>query len=122
IRRGRGGGKGGNFGGARSFKKKKKGCRYTTPGRRWAPACAVRELAAPRAVFTGPCTSRPLGPSACAAALRTGSFFQAEDGIRDLTVTGVQTCALPILGIAIREQSWETWLLAIPALVGGLLI
>src|SRR6266478_9737087 len=25
-------------------------------------------------------------------------FFQAEDGIRDLTVTGVQTCALPISG------------------------
>src|SRR5256886_10112359 len=24
-------------------------------------------------------------------------FFQAEDGIRDLTATGVQTCALPIL-------------------------
>src|SRR5207248_4947540 len=24
-------------------------------------------------------------------------FFQAEDGIRDRTVTGVQTCALPIL-------------------------
>src|SRR5206468_7128573 len=24
-------------------------------------------------------------------------FFQAEDGIRDLIVTGVQTCALPIL-------------------------
>src|SRR5688572_31527357 len=24
-------------------------------------------------------------------------FFQAKDGIRDLTVTGVQTCALPIL-------------------------
>src|SRR2546430_12558873 len=23
-------------------------------------------------------------------------LFQAEDGIRDLTVTGVQTCALPI--------------------------
>src|SRR5688572_31922446 len=23
-------------------------------------------------------------------------FFQAEDGIRDLTVTGVKTCALPI--------------------------
>src|SRR2546430_7591641 len=23
-------------------------------------------------------------------------FFQAEDGIRDVTVTGVQTCALPI--------------------------
>src|SRR2546430_12364214 len=27
-------------------------------------------------------------------------FFQAEDGIRDLTVTGVQTCALPISGHA----------------------
>src|SRR5688572_31903688 len=27
-------------------------------------------------------------------------FFQAEDGIRDLTVTGVQTCALPILQAA----------------------
>src|SRR5207245_6954675 len=25
-------------------------------------------------------------------------FFQAEDGIRDATVTGVQTCALPICG------------------------
>src|SRR5438094_3174971 len=25
-----------------------------------------------------------------------GFFFQAEDGIRDRTVTGVQTCALPI--------------------------
>src|SRR5690606_39705585 len=26
-----------------------------------------------------------------------GFFFQAEDGIRDFHVTGVQTCALPIL-------------------------
>src|SRR5256885_4981417 len=26
-----------------------------------------------------------------------GFFFQAEDGIRDYKVTGVQTCALPIL-------------------------
>src|SRR2546430_13521585 len=31
-------------------------------------------------------------------------FFQAEDGIRDLTVTGVQTCALPI-SAAIAESS-----------------
>src|SRR2546430_6094093 len=29
-------------------------------------------------------------------------FFQAEDGIRDLTVTGVQTCALPIC-------AWASW-------------
>src|SRR5438093_11095130 len=26
-------------------------------------------------------------------------FFQAEDGIRDWSVTGVQTCALPILNL-----------------------
>src|SRR5262249_56190870 len=26
-------------------------------------------------------------------------FFQAEDGIRDWSVTGVQTCALPICGV-----------------------
>src|SRR5206468_6798202 len=35
-------------------------------------------------------------------------FFQAEDGIRDLIVTGVQTCALPIC---------DTWVLI--ALAGG---
>src|SRR2546430_6070751 len=28
-------------------------------------------------------------------------FFQAEDGIRDLTVTGVQTCALPISSLPV---------------------
>src|SRR2546430_8618621 len=32
-------------------------------------------------------------------------FFQAEDGIRDLTVTGVQTCALPICGRGRRVLS-----------------
>src|SRR5207249_9043668 len=31
-------------------------------------------------------------------------FFQAEDGIRDRNVTGVQTCALPILAIDQLEQ------------------
>src|SRR3712207_2471152 len=30
-------------------------------------------------------------------------FFQAEDGIRDIGVTGVQTCALPIFLAAVRE-------------------
>src|SRR5256885_10319167 len=29
--------------------------------------------------------------------MRSVFFFQAEDGIRDYKVTGVQTCALPIL-------------------------
>src|SRR2546430_772907 len=32
-------------------------------------------------------------------------FFQAEDGIRDLTVTGVQTCALPICPAQVRLVS-----------------
>ena len=32
-------------------------------------------------------------------------FFQAEDGIRDYKVTGVQTCALPIYGL---KYSLET--------------
>src|SRR2546430_4856903 len=31
-------------------------------------------------------------------------FFQAEDGIRDLTVTGVQTCALPISSNATQRS------------------
>src|SRR6266496_3511798 len=31
-------------------------------------------------------------------------FFQAEDGIRDLYVTGVQTCALPISVQATRNR------------------
>src|SRR2546430_11756946 len=31
-------------------------------------------------------------------------FFQAEDGIRDLTVTGVQTCALPIYMPIAQEE------------------
>src|SRR5438094_10623412 len=31
-------------------------------------------------------------------------FFQAEDGIRDRTVTGVQTCALPISTGAVRGR------------------
>src|SRR5688572_31635422 len=31
-------------------------------------------------------------------------FFQAEDGIRDLTVTGVQTCALPIFAVGRSKE------------------
>src|SRR5690625_7489861 len=32
-------------------------------------------------------------------------FFQAEDGIRDGHVTGVQTCALPILGFPVEVRA-----------------
>src|SRR5438552_9796196 len=35
-------------------------------------------------------------------------FFQAEDGIRDDLVTGVQTCALPILQAACSECAGTT--------------
>src|SRR2546426_6902544 len=31
-------------------------------------------------------------------------FFQAEDGIRDYKVTGVQTCALPVSSSASRDR------------------
>src|SRR5207302_8068027 len=34
-------------------------------------------------------------------------FFQAEDGIRDFHVTGVQTCALPILEAGLNRESRE---------------
>src|SRR5262249_57020201 len=34
-------------------------------------------------------------------------FLQAEDGIRDWSVTGVQTCALPICQVAVLRDSVE---------------
>src|SRR5699024_11925778 len=42
-----------------------------------------------------------------------GFYFQAEDGIRDRNVTGVQTCALPIsyriqyADMLIRANNWN---------------
>src|SRR2546428_6653997 len=36
-------------------------------------------------------------------------FFQAEDGIRDLIVTGVQTCALPIYSTATTTSIRSCW-------------
>src|SRR2546429_6509178 len=35
-------------------------------------------------------------------------FFQAEDGIRDVAVTGVQTCALPICFLSIYGRCWPS--------------
>src|SRR5260370_14600295 len=40
-------------------------------------------------------------------------FFQAEDGIRDSSVTGVQTCALPILRSVVTGRDGEAESLAI---------
>src|SRR2546426_6244294 len=36
-------------------------------------------------------------------------FFQAEDGIRDYKVTGVQTCALPIFLAGRGNHTLESW-------------
>src|SRR2546430_17563927 len=55
-------------------------------------------------------------------------FFQAEDGIRDLTVTGVQTCALPIyfpdatagVPVSISEISEEADLALVKGDLSGL--
>src|SRR5256886_16452460 len=41
-------------------------------------------------------------------------FFQAEDGIRDLTVTGVQTCALPI---SLAGPSFQMSFMSVTAIV-----
>src|SRR2546430_8271728 len=71
-----------------------------TPVNRYSTPCIVRTRA------IGP--DSEAGPTRIEADWRRKSksliifFFQAEDGIRDLTVTGVQTCALPILLAAER--------------------
>src|SRR5438093_9399662 len=49
-------------------------------------------------------------------------FFQAEDGIRDWSVTGVQTCALPILPRppgSDRERRGGPWCLARDSTAAG---
>src|SRR6266567_7822767 len=47
-------------------------------------------------------------------------FFQAEDGIRDLTVTGVQTCALPIFSFQVRApQTAGTYSLHVRPVIEG---
>src|SRR5437762_3921513 len=50
-------------------------------------------------------------------------FFQAEDGIRDTSVTGVQTCALPIYdtlqSAAMTARRWLTLIVCI-AIAHGL--
>src|SRR2546429_3396070 len=52
-------------------------------------------------------------------------FFQAEDGIRDVAVTGVQTCALPIspsnLAALSRRYLWTAFVVTFLALSIGLL-
>src|SRR5260370_3303979 len=53
----------------------------------------------------------PAEPRHCgwghAVLVRVFLFFQAEDGIRDSSVTGVQTCALPIVPFTRRVEFLE---------------
>src|SRR3712207_8290514 len=49
-------------------------------------------------------------------------FFQAEDGIRDIGVTGVQTCALPISEDVRNAHSLELETLGELGIVGLLLL
>src|SRR5258708_2527871 len=46
-------------------------------------------------------------------------FFQAEDGIRDDLVTGVQTCALPIFEGDLAMQELRAWPALDPVVVPG---
>src|SRR5207245_4169050 len=48
---------------------------------------------------------RPLGLAKCIRPCKSFYCFQAEDGIRDATVIGVQTCALPICLVTAFEPS-----------------
>src|SRR5256885_4469528 len=48
---------------------------------------------------------RSVGASDSGSSVPSSFFFQAEDGIRDYKVTGVQTCALPILEMAIDRNA-----------------
>ena len=46
----------------------------------------------------------------CGDGVGMGFLFQAEDGIRDHCVTGVQTCALPIYSNLVNTTKTETHL------------
>src|ERR1019366_4888124 len=93
-RKAAGEGKGEIFGGARIIKKKRKrnahgsGCALSMQSGS-ADGCTCPDRIA------GPC---PAERRVDQSANRVCFFFQAEDGIRDWSVTGVQTCALPIRG------------------------
>src|SRR5947209_19344859 len=55
-------------------------------------------------------------------------FFQAEDGIRDIGVTGVQTCALPISNffphvcVRVKASASRTNHFSLSQMIGGWLV
>src|SRR5215217_3237945 len=62
---------------------------------RWAPYHYKQKIGPPRTDVARPETLPMVRTSEMTVA-RACFFFQAEDGIRDIGVNGVQTCALPI--------------------------
>src|SRR5689334_24326970 len=62
-----------------------------------------------------------LGRDSGLLVLRMFFFFQAEDGIRDGTVTGVQTCALPISPARTGQVARENWI-TLPYLTGVMVL
>src|SRR2546429_3542905 len=57
----------------------------------------------------GLCSVSASKPLATRASSQIIFFFQAEDGIRDVAVTGVQTCALPISVMSERRRTLHGW-------------
>src|SRR2546421_3631727 len=70
---------------------------------------AIQELPAPKLFRSRTFSTRPVFDIRLGYCSFHFFFFQAEDGIRDLIVTGVQTCALPIYA-AIPKLFWTTTL------------
>src|SRR5258708_1594266 len=72
----------------------------TLPGEMKAKiACIMFDIALMGPQFVSPSTRKPTSISGSDKRMAINEslfFFQAEDGIRDDLVTGVQTCALPI--------------------------
>src|SRR2546429_3875935 len=70
-------------------------CKLSAVGRTWAEPCSGTSATSPSADRSA----------------RWYFFFQAEDGIRDVAVTGVQTCALPI---CLYPDRWACGIAGVP--------
>src|SRR3954466_13245208 len=84
------------WGGARLFKKKCRGRRRAPAPRRGVGRARRARGKRQRGGGGGGKVARQVDGRVGEELLALVFFFQAEDGIRDYRVTGVQTCALPI--------------------------
>src|SRR5260370_29097543 len=92
---------GGAYDGAANGGPRKGAARLGIDPRRWIVAADGRGDGVPfETLLASPPVDGPMGAEegdTCLMLYTSGTFFfQAEDGIRDSSVTGVQTCALPI--------------------------